>query len=144
MLQGFQCLHMYSILLHSTFYEGDFIENQQKISKEVLKESVKKIDSQHPVYYILDSESNKSSSTDFGGYNTPPMSADSPISQSSPFTMSPLSPGGSPLSSGVNSPSQAGSFPHGSYSGMNSVAGTGMDDRTPGVMLKIHSRRFRE
>ncbi|XP_048251279.1 uncharacterized protein LOC124121959 [Haliotis rufescens] len=49
----------------------------------------------------------------------------SPISQTSPISMSPLSPGASPLSSGVNSP----------------ITGHSKDLK---AMMKIHSRRFRE
>ncbi|XP_067653114.1 selenocysteine insertion sequence-binding protein 2-like [Haliotis asinina] len=50
----------------------------------------------------------------------------SPISQTSPISMSPLSPGTSPLSSGVNSPI------------------TGGHSKDLKAMMKIHSRRFRE
>ncbi|XP_074661442.1 uncharacterized protein LOC141914067 [Tubulanus polymorphus] len=52
----------------------------------------------------------------------------SPISQNSPISMSPLSPGSSPLSSGVNSP----------------IASLGMVDMSSSAAMKIHSRRFRE
>ena len=66
----------------------------------------------------------RGSSAEFG---TPASAEMSPISQTSPITMSPLS--GSPLSSGINSP----------------IAGnvvTGSMDRS--VLMKIHSRRYRE
>ncbi|XP_045184990.2 uncharacterized protein LOC123542996 isoform X2 [Mercenaria mercenaria] len=58
------------------------------------------------------------------GLGTPASAELSPISQQSPSCMSPMSPGASPLSSGVNSPV------------------TGTIQQT--VKLKIHSRRFRE
>ena len=71
--------------------------------------------------------SSKTSSIEPAGSCTP-MSADmSPISQTSPISMSPLSPGGSPISSGINSP-----------------VAHGGGDRRPAVIMKIHSRRFRE
>ncbi|XP_060080198.1 uncharacterized protein LOC132559585 [Ylistrum balloti] len=62
-------------------------------------------------------------SADYGGV-TPASNDLSPISQTSPISMSPLSPGASPLSSEVNSP----------------IAGTIGKE----AVLKIHSRRFRE
>jgi hypothetical protein len=62
------------------------------------------------------------SSVDYTG--TPGSANLSPISQTSPISMSPLSPGTSPLSSEVNSP----------------IAGAVGKD----VVRKIHSRRFRE
>ena len=72
--------------------------------------------------------SSKTSSIEPTGSCTP-MSADmSPISQTSPISMSPLSPGGSPLSSGINSP----------------VAAQASGERRSAVIMKIHSRRFRE
>ncbi|XP_021354906.1 selenocysteine insertion sequence-binding protein 2-like, partial [Mizuhopecten yessoensis] len=58
------------------------------------------------------------------GVTTPASNDLSPISQTSPISMSPLSPGASPLSSEVNSP----------------IAGTIGKE----AVLKIHSRRFRE
>lgn len=79
---------------------------------------------------VQNSIGSKTSSQDLTGTCTP-ISADmSPISQTSPISMSPLSPGGSPLSSGVNSP----------IASNNHL----MDERSQNVIMKIHSRRFRE
>jgi len=68
----------------------------------------------------------KTSGVDFVG--TPVSAEMSPISQTSPISMSPLS--GSPLSSGVNSPIAS-----------NTVIG---NTQKSSVLMKIHSRRFRE
>ncbi|WAR29952.1 SBP2L-like protein [Mya arenaria] len=84
---------------------------------------------------LLDDEDNQSApvgignsssyrQTDIIGLGTPNSAELSPISQPSPSCMSPLSPGTSPLSSGLTSP-MTGSIQH-------------------TVKLKIHSRRFRE
>ena len=79
-------------------------------------------------FWIFLQLGSKSSSAEAGILT--PMSAEmSPISQNSPISMSPLSPGGSPLSSGINSPIAS-----------NSMLG----ERKPQVVMKIHSRRFRE
>lgn len=68
--------------------------------------------------------SSKGSVVDYIGTGTPASNDLSPISQTSPISMSPLSPGVSPQSSEVNSP----------------IAGTIGKE----VRMKIHSRRFRE
>ena len=64
------------------------------------------------------------------GISNPGSAELSPISQTSPISMSPLTPGGSPLSSGVNSPVAA-----------NAIL---RETRTSSLAMKIHSRRFRE
>ncbi|XP_062573885.1 selenocysteine insertion sequence-binding protein 2-like [Saccostrea cucullata] len=71
-----------------------------------------------------DAFSSKGSVVDYTGTGTPASNDLSPISQTSPISMSPLSPGVSPQSSEVNSP----------------IAGTIGKE----VRMKIHSRRFRE
>lgn len=71
-----------------------------------------------------DAFSSKGSVVDYIGTGTPASNDLSPISQTSPISMSPLSPGVSPQSSEVNSP----------------IAGTIGKE----VRMKIHSRRFRE
>jgi hypothetical protein len=68
--------------------------------------------------------SSKGSVVDYTGVATPASNDLSPISQTSPISMSPLSPGVSPQNSEVNSP----------------IAGTIGKE----VRMKIHSRRFRE
>ncbi|KAK2167715.1 hypothetical protein LSH36_25g10000 [Paralvinella palmiformis] len=73
-----------------------------------------------------DAIGSKTSGVDFVG--TPVSAEMSPISQTSPISMSPLS--GSPLSSGVNSPIAS-----------NTVIG---NTQKSSVLMKIHSRRFRE
>ncbi|CAH1790315.1 unnamed protein product [Owenia fusiformis] len=74
--------------------------------------------------FSQDAGSSKASSMDIDNTS---MSAElSPVSQTSPISMSPLSPGGTPASSGVNSP----------------ITGA-TKDLNP-ALLKIHSRRFRE
>ncbi|XP_048749684.2 selenocysteine insertion sequence-binding protein 2-like isoform X3 [Ostrea edulis] len=71
-----------------------------------------------------DAVSSKGSVVDYTGTGTPASNDLSPISQTSPINMSPLSPGVSPQNSEVNSP----------------IAGTIGKE----VRMKIHSRRFRE
>ncbi|XP_052785632.1 uncharacterized protein LOC128221193 isoform X2 [Mya arenaria] len=74
--------------------------------------------------FSQDGNSSSYRQTDIIGLGTPNSAELSPISQPSPSCMSPLSPGTSPLSSGLTSP-MTGSIQH-------------------TVKLKIHSRRFRE
>ena len=90
-----------------------------------------------PSLLLTGVSSKASSSMDFG--TATPASADmSPISQTSPISMSPLS--GSPLSSGINSPI-ASCLTIGVGVG---VTGRGKEEVDSSVLMKIHSRRYRE
>ena len=76
------------------------------------------------VCVLFAASGSRDSSMEFNG--TPASAEMSPISQTSPISMSPLS--GSPLSSGINSP----------------IAGNGAGSMDKSVLMKIHSRRYRE
>lgn len=70
------------------------------------------------------------------GAATPATVDMSPISQTSPVSMSPLS--GSPFASGINSPIACG------LAGLGIVPKASGDDIEASVLMKIHSRRYRE